>query len=54
LTHAYPQFHRDHVLFDLASVEGWAWYNWALENEPYSNLERATDGYIAQELDRMK
>lgn len=32
---------------DLASMEGWAMLAWTQESSPH--LERASDGYVAQE-----
>lgn len=39
---------RDHVLFDLPSVEGWAYANWLVEADPWGTNERESDGYITQ------
>lgn len=44
---------RDHVLFDLPSVEGWAYVAWSKEANPWGGIERASVGYVAQELDRL-
>lgn len=43
-------------MFDLTSAQGWAWYNYALENEltvlgPLA--VRAEQGYIGQERDKI-
>lgn len=40
------------VQFDLTSSQGWAFYNWAVENEMTAfgvAVERDGDGYVAQE-----
>lgn len=44
---------RDHILFELPSVEGWACLAAAVEGDPWTNAQRASSGYIAQELDRL-
>lgn len=47
----------DFVRRRLIGAQGWAYYNWALENEATvwgNGVERTTDGYIAQEIKRIK
>lgn len=46
-------FTRDYILYELPNVEGWALSNWSRENTAWSEFERATDGYIAQERDKL-
>ena len=53
MIHEYPSFTREYVLLDLPSVEGWAFYNWSLAADPWRNAELQSDGYIAQERDRL-
>lgn len=43
---------RDYILFELPSVEGNALVAWSIENSPFGNAERESDGYIAQQRDR--
>lgn len=45
---------KAHVLYDLPSCEGWALRAWAIEHHPWGNVERESDGYIAQELEKLK
>jgi len=38
-----------YVLDELPMAQGWALIAWNLENDPWLAIERAGDGYIAQE-----
>jgi hypothetical protein len=45
----------EYVLEDITGAHGWAYRNWALENEATmlgSAMERRTPGYVRQEIDR--
>jgi len=52
LTRAYG-WTRNYILFDLPGRQGWAFYAWAIENNPDYRIERTTPGYIAQHVERM-
>lgn len=43
---------EDYVLFELSGARGWAYYAAAIEINPWLSAERASDGYIAQEIRR--
>lgn len=45
----YPGFTRDYVLDELPSQQGWALLAAAIELDSGLAVERATDGYIAQD-----
>ena len=46
----FPQLARSEVLHTLPMAQGWALYNWAIENDPWANTERDGKGYIAQQI----
>ena len=53
---AYPQWTLEYIRKRLHGGQGWAYYNWALENEVGISggmLKRKTPGYVNQELWRM-
>ena len=48
---AYPQFTREFVLFELDMAEAWIWRNVAIETDPMISAQRASPGYVAQEIE---
>lgn len=45
---------RHEVLYRLPGCQGWAMYAWAIENNGWSDVDRDSDGYIAQEIQRRR
>ena len=43
-----------HVIDELPLPRAFAYRAWAIESQPWAKVERASDGYIAQEIDRRK
>ena len=46
----------DQIRKRIPGAQGWAYYNWARENEASvwgSNLERKSPGYVKQEYERI-
>lgn len=41
-----------YILDDLPLARAFAYRAWAIESQPWAKVERASDGYIAQELYR--
>jgi hypothetical protein len=55
LLKSYPSFTRYYVERELPMDEGWAFYNWAVENDGFlrfAGIDRDGDGYIAQAAKR--
>lgn len=46
-----------HVRLELSGAQGWAWYNWAIEQKEVPLCQRAYervgDGYIRQETKKI-
>lgn len=52
LCRCYPHLTFEACMFDLTSAQGWAWYNWAVENEMTfagPMAVRVGLGYVGQE-----
>ena len=43
-------FTPDYVRKRLSGAQGWVYYYWALENEPFGGAERKGPGYLRQEV----
>lgn len=53
---SYPSFTYQFVMDELPMDQGWAFYNWAIENDgwlQFGGLKRGGKGYIAQQADRL-
>jgi hypothetical protein len=37
-------------MMKMPMVQAWAYYAWAVENDPFGNAERGCEGYIRQEI----
>jgi hypothetical protein len=44
---------RDYVLFQLPEVEGRTYCNWLVESNPWGNVDRDSEGYLAQEIEKL-
>ncbi len=48
---------EQHVCEEITGAQGWAYYTWAVENRAIlfgSEIQRASLGYVAQEIKRLK
>jgi hypothetical protein len=43
---------RDYVMDELPMVEAFAYRAWSAEANPFGGVDRVSDGYIAQEIQK--
>lgn len=57
LMSTFPRWDEDFVCEEMGGAKAWAYWCWATENRATifgSMVERASKGYIGQELERLK